>query len=437
MARSSLARSTVEIPTGASPDALPAGWRSSMLGEVARIALGRTPARDNETYWSSPDVPWVAIADLNGGRLSRTRERISRKAHDDVFGGRLVPPGTLLLSFKLTIGKTAVLEIPAVHNEAIANLVIDEKQLDRDFLAYQFANFDYTPYLDAYVKGKTLNKEKLNRLRLVIPPLPEQRAITSVLKTIERAAGAADSLVTATRALELSLLRYLFTFGFVAVPESAKVARSDTTGTSAPKSWRPVTLGEVASLDRGVSWGKADEAADGIPVITIPNVGETVSFDVKYRLGKAVPAEKLLCDSDVLLVGSSGTLQNVGRSAMVGGPPWKELTFASFLVKAESRDATKLSPRFLPWLLKSHHVDFTKHTKRAADGKFNLQVQSLREAVIPLPPRIEQDHVAEALERVVAKRRAHEAHHTAFARLFRSLLSDLMAGRRRVKGEVV
>src|SRR5260370_33438795 len=113
---------------------LPLQWREVRLEEVAHIKLGRTPARDNPEYWEEGAVPWVAIADLDGGVVKQTKESISRLAHEQVFRGELVPAGTILLSFKLTIGKVGILGIPAIHNEAIASLSLAAKDVDRDFL---------------------------------------------------------------------------------------------------------------------------------------------------------------------------------------------------------------------------------------------------------------------------------------------------------------
>lgn len=82
---------------------LPEEWRVVQLGDIVRLQLGRTPARANAEYWKGGIFPWVSIRDLNGGRVIKTKERISQRAFCDVFGGNAVPAGSILLSFKLTI----------------------------------------------------------------------------------------------------------------------------------------------------------------------------------------------------------------------------------------------------------------------------------------------------------------------------------------------
>ncbi|MCS7249279.1 MAG: hypothetical protein NZ840_13725, partial [Anaerolineales bacterium] len=142
-----------------------------------------------------------------------------------------------------------------------------------------------------------------------------------------------------------------------------------------PAHWQVVRLGEVVSLDRGVSWSKADESRSGIEVISIPDIlgdGRVSPFP-RVRISRAISQDKLLQEGDILLVGSSGSVHNLGRMGIVRD--WKgQITFASFTVRARAVGA-KLSKTFLAWLLQSSWVPFALFSKRAADGKYNLQLQ--------------------------------------------------------------
>jgi type I restriction enzyme S subunit len=98
--------------------ALPSTWKVAPLGNAAEIDLGRTPRRkDVDKYWTDGVIPWVTISDLNNSIVYETEEGVSRKALEEVFNELLVPKGSLLLSFKLTIGKVGILGIDAVHND--------------------------------------------------------------------------------------------------------------------------------------------------------------------------------------------------------------------------------------------------------------------------------------------------------------------------------
>jgi type I restriction enzyme S subunit len=93
-----------------------------------------------------------------------------------------VPIGTVLLSFKLSIGKVGIARSKLFTNEAIAALPIKEpERLDSVFLRWALKSIDLTVGLDRAAKGLTLNKEKLERVRIPLLPLPEQHRIAAIL----------------------------------------------------------------------------------------------------------------------------------------------------------------------------------------------------------------------------------------------------------------
>jgi type I restriction enzyme S subunit len=190
-----------------------------------------------------------------------------------------------------------------------------------------------------------------------------------------------------------------------------------------PEEWRVVRLGEVAQLVRGISWSKREQAANGIPVIAIPNVKHgLVSFDLQYRVKKKISEDKLLSEVEILLVGSSGSIQNVGRTAVVRRLPFEKATFASFLVKAVP---ISIERGYLYHLLCGGVVDYARCSKRAADGKYNLQVRGLKEHLIPLPPLPEQRAIAHVLQAVQRAREATERVIAATRELKKSLMRHL------------
>ena len=191
-----------------------------------------------------------------------------------------------------------------------------------------------------------------------------------------------------------------------------------------PEAWQVVRLGEVTQLVRGISWSKKEQSPDGIPVIAIPNIREgRVSFDIRYRVAKKISAAKQLYEGDILLVGSSGSPHNVGRTAIVQGLPFRQATFASFLVKVIPLDKTERD--YIYYLLGSQVVDFVRCSKRAADGKYNLQVRALKEHLIPLPLLPEQRAIAHVLRAVQDAREVTARVIAALRDLKRSLMRHL------------
>ncbi len=163
------------------PFQIPDSWQWVRLGEVVRLKMGKTPARAEPEWWGA-GIPWVSISDMpDGGHVQKTRESISKAALTSVFKDHVSPVGTLLMSFKLTIGKVAILDIPAVHNEAIVSIEPFEAAPIRDFLYFVLPFLVQFGERKRAIKGDTLNGESLSRLLIPLPPLAEQERIVAKL----------------------------------------------------------------------------------------------------------------------------------------------------------------------------------------------------------------------------------------------------------------
>lgn len=168
------------------PFDIPDSWEWVRLGDIVQAQIGKTPQRHNSDYWTERDIPWVSISDLTNGNLTETKEKISSKALKDVFHDRIVAKNTLLMSFKLTIGKVAILRINAVHNEAIVSIIpfIDSEHSLRDYLFVTLPRISQNGDFKDAIKGKTLNKSSLTKLLIPLPPLEEQKRIVTKIEKI-------------------------------------------------------------------------------------------------------------------------------------------------------------------------------------------------------------------------------------------------------------
>ena len=143
-------------------------WKRVRLEDIAEFGIGKTPKRSEKKYWEEGKYHWVSISDMQDKYITNTKEKVSQKAFDEVFKGKLIPKGTLLMSFKLTVGKTAILDIPAFHNEAIVH-IYPRDNIYRDFLYWILPALDYSKYLNTAIKGKTLNKDVLKNILIPLP----------------------------------------------------------------------------------------------------------------------------------------------------------------------------------------------------------------------------------------------------------------------------
>ena len=91
--------------------------RTVSLQEICDIQIGKTPSRSVPEYWGG-ELPWVIISDFAAGRIvTTTKERITRIGAVK-SGSKRIPRGTLLLSFKLSLGKRAVSGCDLFTNES-------------------------------------------------------------------------------------------------------------------------------------------------------------------------------------------------------------------------------------------------------------------------------------------------------------------------------
>jgi len=156
-------------------------WPALGIEELCEINIGRTPDRNNLAFWSG-DNTWLSIADLNGSQyVEKSKEAISDKAVKDCKC-KPVPENTVVFSFKLSIGKIAITSKTLFTNEAIAAFPIkDAKRIDTKYLYFYLKSIDASSLGDKAVKGITLNKEKLRKIKIPLPPLPIQKKIAAVL----------------------------------------------------------------------------------------------------------------------------------------------------------------------------------------------------------------------------------------------------------------
>ncbi|MDO4796555.1 MAG: restriction endonuclease subunit S [Coriobacteriales bacterium] len=166
------------------PFEIPEGWAWCRLSTIVGLRIGKTPSRHDERYWNNGIHPWFSIADMDDTKtIYEPKERISDEAMSERFKAGMSPAGTLIMSFKLTIGKTSILGIDAVHNEAIVSVIpcYDVQHTLRNYLlrALPFAaqNGDYK----GAIKGNTLNSKSMSMLLIPLPPLEEQRRICSCI----------------------------------------------------------------------------------------------------------------------------------------------------------------------------------------------------------------------------------------------------------------
>lgn len=270
------------------------------LDEIFNLQMGKTPSRNNTAYWTEGQYDWVSIADLGTYQkyVKTTKEKISALAVKE-SGIKCVPANTVIMSFKLSLGKTAITQEPIYTNEAIMAFIPTGKYpVLPDYFYHLFSSVDWSKGTNRAVMGTTLNKAMLGAISIPIPPLAEQRKIAALLDKV--------SNLIAKRRQQLTKLDELVKARFVEIfgdPENN------------PRNWRVLPISKICSVGSSKRIYQSEQSSSGVPfwrvsdLTTLINTG-TVTPDLyipeeRYEALRSQGQVPTLGD---ILITSRGTL---------------------------------------------------------------------------------------------------------------------------------
>ena len=325
-------------------------WPKVRLGDVCVIKLGKTPPRGVGNCWDNEKMSgnvWVTIADMANsvdGKIQDSKEYITDYAIE-ASGIPVVEEGTLLLSFKLTLGRTAIAGKNLYTNEAIAALPIKPEfasNIDLAYLVTYFSFFDWVGFAanDEKLLGKTLNKKKLAEVPVLLPPLSTQREIVARL---EKELGEADRL-----AAKFKRVAELADDAFKAELDETFKALEDNSRRDAET--RRVRLGDVCEFVRNGANIKQRKGAAGIPITRIETLSGGVFNSQKVGYADIMnkePFGKHIVGIGDLLISHINSAQFVGRTVMYRGEINGPIIHGMNLLRARLLDSGKILPAYV------------------------------------------------------------------------------------------
>ncbi|WP_288652793.1 restriction endonuclease subunit S [uncultured Methanosphaera sp.] len=156
-------------------------WNKKNLKDIAIIKMGFTPSTKKEEYWNG-NIKWLAVSDMGSKYISKTKKHITKIA---IGKKEIIKKDTLVMSFKLTIGKLGILKEDMYSNEAICNFQWKNKNINTEFMYYYLSSINLKKYGSQAAKGITLNKETLNMIPIRIPSYETQINIVNILSNID------------------------------------------------------------------------------------------------------------------------------------------------------------------------------------------------------------------------------------------------------------
>ena len=190
------------------PFDIPESWEWVRFKNLVSYNMGKTPPRKESEYWENATYPWVSIADLVlDDTVCVTKERVNEHSAKVVFKNHISKAGTLLMSFKLTVGKVSILGMDAFHNEAIISIhpFCDVNRVITNYLFATLPLLSQNGNTKTAIKGATLNSDSLDALLIPVPPIKEQIRICEKIKALK-------NILSIYTNLEQSLTRLNDTF---------------------------------------------------------------------------------------------------------------------------------------------------------------------------------------------------------------------------------
>jgi type I restriction enzyme S subunit len=402
---------------------LPKGWKSSTLGEIARISSGGTPDRSKPKYWGG-DVPWVTTGEIQFNTITGTTEKITAEGLQN-SSAKLFPAGTLLMAMYgqgKTRGQVAKLGIEAATNQACAAILLN-KNNDPDFY-YQYLSSQYEELRELSNAGtqKNLSGRILKGVSVPVPSYPEQCRIAKILSTWDQAIATAERLLANSRKQRTALLTALV---------SGRQRLS-----SCESKWIKTTLQQVASIVVSSVNKKHVSGERQIRLCNYTDVyyNNRITGQLKFMDATATEAEIAKCMlrvGDVLITKDSETADDIAVSAYV----CEEIPnlVCGYHLAIVRPDRNQVEPVFLHayFSLASTRGYFTSNANGVT--RFGLPIGAIQEAPIHLPPIAEQRRIASLLS-ICAETIQYQLKELDSLRSQKAaLMSQLLTGKRRVK----
>lgn len=368
---------------------LPAGWALATLNDTGEYINGMA---FKPSDWVGDGLPIIRIQNLTDHerQLNRTLRRV-----EDRY---LVDDGDILVSWSATLDAFIWNRGRAVLNQHIFKVVPDTMLLDRGFLYYGLRTKIREMIESEHLHGSTMrhiNRGPFLSHSFAIPPLAEQRRIVAKI----------ESLFTKTRLARDELGRLLRLVEKYKQAILASAFRGDLT-----REWRAAhfhnylwdakSLGELLTDIRYGTAKKCDYDGGTTGVLRIPNVqhGCITLDDIKSADFSQSELEALRLDNgDILVIRSNGSLDLVGRSAVVEGAAVGML-FAGYLIRLRV-DRALANPTFIQLYLQTAETRARlERLAKSTSGVNNVNSTQLKSLPLALPNIDEQQEIVRVVE---------------------------------------
>ena len=356
------------------------GWEIKKLGEVCGIQGGSTPKRTESLYWENGTYPWFTIEDIReqGRIITDTKQKVTEIAWNKL---RVFPKDTILLCCTASLGEYAITKIPLTTNQQFNGLMIKDKNyLSPMYLMHFCVTLKNILYA---LSGKAtidfVSAEKVRQISIPIPPIAEQEKIVAELDCLSGIIEKKKQQLKEYDALAQSIFYEMF---------------GDPVENE--KGWEMKKLGEVGELARGVSKHRPRNAPEllggNTPLIQTGDIANAGMYITKYNstYSELGLSQSKLWPSGTLCITIAAT---IGKCSVLTFDSCFPDSVVGYIV-----DCKCTNNEYIYYIFGSLQKILEENAPAVAQKNINLK--TLNELLIPIPPLALQQEFASKIEAI-------------------------------------
>ena len=408
-------------------------WIEYRMGSLGDFVGGGTPSTEDPACWGG-DIFWLVPSDISNydsNFISETRSTITEKGLA-TSAAKMLPVGTLCMSSRATVGDCVIAKVPLATNQGFINVVCNEK-VENEFLLYWIRQ--NKNYIHKYVAGTTfgeIGKSTFKKLKVFLPPLPEQRSIVTILSKVDEVIAATEASIVKAERVKKSLMQNLLTGKLK--PDGTwrkKHEFQDTKIGKFPKEWQIMKVSDISTKVTDGEHATPDRVEKGNYLLSARNIrnGYLDLSDVDFVSDHVLSKIRKRCNPQQgdLFISCSGTIGNV---CIVPHGLNCGLVRSVALVKLKQE---MIEPEFAEILFQSHFMYIQMLVSVSSSVQGNLFQGAIRKLKVPYPNKKERDCIVENFKKLNKTIESKQVKIKKLERLKKALMQNLLTGKVRLK----
>ena len=341
------------------------------LGDICTVVSGSTPKSNVPDYWDG-DIIWITPAEVTNSSymIYDSVRHITQKAAQET-SLRPFPAGTVILSSRAPIGKTAIAGREMYCNQGFKNLICSSRIYNKYLYFFLSCKTDFLNSLGRGATFKEISKSIVEGIEIPLPDVSKQRKIADEFEQIQK--------IEQDYHQQLSFFDQLVKSRFV---EMFGEPRSN------PHGYKYAKLSDIATYYNGLTYKPENVATDGTIVLRSSNIQNSqLDFTDTVRVDCTIKKRLMVQENDILMCSRNGSAKLVGKVALIKGIQ-EPMSFGAFMMIIRSQ--------YFEYLMTYFQMDaFRQQIKTGATTTINqITGKMLDDVVIPLPPMALVEHFA-------------------------------------------